>query len=166
MATLIPTSPTGRVFIFFDLERKEVEDKEAEKDRLYAYHRNLISQSQQVINRTVDIPHQLASLDPQELYTNRMTVQVLVDAKDAFKEGKRKDDLKEEEVENMRAGLREVTVARVSVLCWMIHLCKAFDAIFKGKNKEAYSRRSNQYDSPPPPKKKERETEKEREIER
>ena len=161
MATLIPTSPTGRVFIFFDLERKEVEDKEAEKDRLYAYHRNLISQSQLVINRTVDVP-QLASLDAQELYTNRMTVQVLVDAKDAFKEGKRKDDLKEEEVENMRAGLREVTVARVSVLCWMIHLCKAFDAIFKGKNKEAYSRRSNQYDSPPPQKKK-RERERKRE---
>jgi len=143
MATLIPTSPTGRVFIFFDLERKEVEDKEAEKDRLYAYHRNLISQSQQIIHKNVNLPPEV-KLVPQERFTNRMTVQVLVDAKDAFREGKREDDLKEEQVEDLRAGLREVTVARVSVLCWVIHLCRAFDAAFKGKTKESYERHFKQ----------------------
>ena len=143
MTACFPTS-NGRVYFFFDLDSGAVgSDKEAEKDRLYVYHRNLISQSQQIIHKNVNLPPEV-KLVPQERFTNRMTVQVLVDAKDAFREGKREDDLKEEQFEDLRAGLREVTVARVSVLCWVIHLCRAFDATFKGKTKESYERHFKQ----------------------
>ena len=142
MTAWFPTS-SGRVYFFFDLDSGAAADKESEKDRLYAYHRNLISQSQQIIHKNVNLPPEV-KLVPQERFTNRMTVQVLVDAKDAFREGKREDDLKEEQFEDLRAGLREVTVARVSVLCWVIHLCRAFDATFKGKTKESYERHFKQ----------------------
>jgi len=129
ISRLVPEDFTMSVYVFFDLD-----DPESVMD-LPDLHRALINQPQ--VTRAEDREQTV----PDELFSRRMTVQVLVDKKNALQNRNDRNPLDEPEVKKLREDAKEVTVARVSVLCWVYHMCRALETMMKGKTRTDYNRR-------------------------
>jgi len=122
----------GKVFVFFDLVSTDPNfDKEAEKEGLFLNHRSYVPN----FHKKHEEVKQEA---PQEGFINKMAVQVLVDKDNLFYAPE--ETMEDANMVVAKAGLKEVTVARVSMLCWVYHICRAVDCMFKGKNKIQYRR--------------------------
>lgn len=141
MARLVPGEDKGSVYIFFDITTPEqpTPDPIAHQVLLELSQRYSGLASTSALEKEEEEKKRVGA--PQEGFVNRMTVQVLVDGKDVCRLNNKHTGMSEEAVEKRRKGLKEVTVARVSVMSWVFHICRAVEAMMKGRTRNDWDRR-------------------------